>query len=767
MLCKNIFEKLLNTELHRFKTGVDGGVDICDNNQNIVIQCKHYCNSSWSNLHSIMKKEKEQNVDLFKKNYFLVTSLGLTKANKLKIANILEKESDISNVYDETEIIDFLIDEKNIDVVKKNHKLWFTSSTVLKILNDALIDNESKTLITDIEDNKKYFVDTTAYYECLKCLVDNDLLLITGSPGSGKTITSMMIILYFLGEDYNIKYSSGNNIEEIIKTIDTTSNIKELIYLDDFLGQHYIDLSSNKVNNINSLLKIVRANKNKKIVMNSRITILNEAKIKSNDFATQMTRDKINLYTIDLEKLTSVDKAKILFNQFFHNKIDKKHFDFIKKDKNYNDIINHRNYNPRIIEKVINILKKNKNQTPEEFYEFLIYSLNNPEFVWDDEFTNRVNMEERVFMNVLYSLTDNTICIEILELCFNSYISKIDNFDTSFNLFEKIITRLQDSLIKVYYDGTNKKIGVLNPSINDYLRKVLSGNVVELKKLLDSSLYIEQVIKIVELNTSVFSSKIDFMNYQTLNVSIKKEMQILKLFNSKNIKSINAKSLIKIIYDNVDRYLTNNQEYYNLNTRYIMQDFILNESLREYYKLNDFFDNPSLMQKITSLSYYRISEVLYKYDSKLSEIIDGESKELLKEQIEETYCDKYMWAIEDKLIDTINDNYLDISAKYEEDFILDEKNNIADIPDDIMEKIRSDIKDKISDKLIEVKNDLNLENVFDNYEIEIDEDDIIESSCFDKNSIIDFYNDDGVKIETPKNEEITVDDIFNQEYLIN
>ena len=62
ILCKDIMQVKLNSELRAFGKGKDGGVDLTDNvsTHNIVVQVKHYINSTFSDLRGSLKKEIEK-----------------------------------------------------------------------------------------------------------------------------------------------------------------------------------------------------------------------------------------------------------------------------------------------------------------------------------------------------------------------------------------------------------------------------------------------------------------------------------------------------------------------------------------------------------------------------------------------------------------------------------------------------------------------------------------------------------------------------------
>lgn len=61
-LCQDIMQKKLNLSLRRFAQGKDGGIDLTDDvsQTNIIVQVKHYNQSSIDVLIRSLKKEKEK-----------------------------------------------------------------------------------------------------------------------------------------------------------------------------------------------------------------------------------------------------------------------------------------------------------------------------------------------------------------------------------------------------------------------------------------------------------------------------------------------------------------------------------------------------------------------------------------------------------------------------------------------------------------------------------------------------------------------------------
>ena len=57
-----------------------------------------------------------------------------------------------------------------------------------------------------------------------------------------------------------------------------------------------------------------------------------------------------NEFLLTVDNLTTLDKAKILYNHLWFNSIKEDYIDEIYLDKRYLTIINHIGFNPRIIE---------------------------------------------------------------------------------------------------------------------------------------------------------------------------------------------------------------------------------------------------------------------------------------------------------------------------------------------------------------------------------------------------------------------------------
>lgn len=552
ILSKDIMQKKLNVILYRFPKGRDGGIDLCDNilQSNIIIQVKHYKN--YSALKTALKNEANKVKKINPNKYYIITSYELTHDNKKEMYELFKDFMlDDSHIIGGIEINDFLEKEENIDIVKRNFKLWLCASNVLSLICNQNIFIDCEDLMQDIEEQIKLFVETQAYHIANKKLYDNNIVIITGNPGVGKSTLSKMLILYWANQGYTVKYSSSNNLSDLKKSISIHPEVREIILLDDFIGQHYLNIQENYPNEIKSLISYIERNKNKKIILNTRITILQEAINKYLNFEKLIQRQNSNIHLIDLNKMPVIEKAKILYNHIYFNKIEKEYFENIRNEQHYLHIINHKNYNPRIIEFATN--RKNYiSIEPEHYYEYIMQKLNNPQDVWKDEFENRLDVSDRILMHILYSLTDTYIDKGILEKAFNYAIRDLKQIDQSVNVFNKSLNRLSDSLLKQVIKDGKIQISVLNPSINDYIKNELLNNPAEQRRFLKHSLYIEQVNKVIKnLDIKMELEKMlitgEFLEFNVLKDNI--YFYILKFILDTDIVNKNIIDIVQLAFE--------------------------------------------------------------------------------------------------------------------------------------------------------------------------------------------------------------------------
>ncbi len=384
ILCRDIMQKKLGIKLYTFQKGRDGGIDITDDpkNKKVIIQVKHYINSKYSDLLGTLKKEVQKVKELQPEKYYICCALNLTAKNKRELydmfSDYMESANDIMSLID---IDDFLECPENMDIVRKHYKLWLESTEILgEVFNqNVFIDCES--LLYNIEEESRRFVETSCYYECLDILEKEKMLLLLGMPGTGKTVTTKMLAIYYASKGYRIRYTTNGDISDIKNAISTQKDLPEIILLDDCLGQHYFRMKETQGNELLSLVKYVACHKNKKLIMNSRVTIFQQAKERVIEFRQFAEDEKFKIKILDMGKLSLSDKGRIFHNHIYFKGLPADYYQDILKDFHYREIVKHNNYTPRIMEFVTREYNFKKVSSG-HYYEYVLRCLDNPTEIW-------------------------------------------------------------------------------------------------------------------------------------------------------------------------------------------------------------------------------------------------------------------------------------------------------------------------------------------------------------------------------------------------
>lgn len=481
LLCRDIMERKLGCPLRCFAPGRDGGVDIMETRLSgcHMVQVKHYIDSSYSTLLSSLKKELPKVKQKQPKHYYVCCGKKLTAQNISEIYQLFSGYMDDAEaVVDLMEIDSFLHKKENADILERHYKLWLESTNVLERLGNQDIAIDCDAFFYQIEKEQKLFVKTKYYEEGRQILENEHMLMLLGDPGVGKTMLTKMLALAFAAEGYRIRYTTNGELADLKRALSADRERKELIVLDDCLGQHYFKMQETKENELLALVKYIMRNPNKLLIMNSRVTIFHEARERSCDFRYFMDDENIKIRKLEMNGLDEEEKGWIFYNHLYFSGIPEEYYQNISKDRRYRAIVRHPNYTPRLVEFVTK--KKNYKQVASDCYAtFIMDCLRNPTELWKDEFTRKLGAEDRALLLTLYSLTDTSVEEPVLVRAFLKRLSGLEGMDTTRNLYEEALRRLTDSMVQLMEQNGRKRIGVCNPSINDFLKNYIRENPME------------------------------------------------------------------------------------------------------------------------------------------------------------------------------------------------------------------------------------------------------------------------------------------------
>lgn len=753
-LCKDIISDKLKMEFKTFKIGKDGGVDLRNRENGIICQCKHI--KKFSDLKSSLKKEidKIKSIKGLKK-YYLMVSTELTPKNEDEILELMKdylKSSEQLISIKELESI--LEHEEKLEILKKHSKLWLTSYRVLEMFQNKFMDFQVSTIYNEIKNEINYFVETKIFRDCLEKIKRERILIITGSPGVGKTINSNMVVVRMLSDNPNLKIKTiaGSNYEELIKSLDKDD--EELIILDDFLGQSYLEKTTSDIDNIILIINYVLRNSKKFLLLNSRLYVISQTKNENEKISRILDSLETNKYIINMDGISLLERTKILYNLHYFNNVPYDYFEELRKKDlfyyRFENIVKHRNYNTRIIEYCVlnyrqDMIKK------EKYYEYIIDNLTNPSKVWKVQF-GKLSKEEISYLHIMYSISSSDVSNNILRECYDN-VTKTRNYDTEKNSFITISERMTNSIIKQKLINNDIVLNVINPSINDYILNDLRKNPVELEKMIKESIYLDQIKNIVKLDNNMIN-KIDksLLDYKTHNDD--KVISIINFIVEYTYCAEDLKNYVKKIYSTKTL----------IDTRLL--ELLSSNKLVNYYNLEAYLYDYDFLKRLfhKTTNYY-----IKKFISAVDDYIEDFNKEKIKE-INDNYNRYFSDIIEEKIYEDINS---DIS--YEVDRSIEEHLNMLEFKDIDDEYIVSNIEqayENIKEELTPIIEEKIDEEINEYYYNNIEFTDItIDSFGFiDYDYITEKLEDLKIDEMTNKKDDsngdakITIYDVFFQEY---
>lgn len=516
-LACDVSEKITGVKLSCYTEGADGGVDASNfyyqkgEQRHVVMQAKHWTRyvspKQWDDTVSglVMRLKNANKVPTDK--LVIVTSAGLTEDVQRRMVDSAESLGiNCCIVIDSVKLDGFLNREENKAILKRHFKLWIAGTNVLSLMLNRSLDIDTKIFLGQVEDNKGLYTQTIVFDKAIESLGQSSTLLIVGDPGTGKSVLAQMIALQFIKADFKLIHSSCNNIDRIKNAIEDGCE-NTLFILDDFLGQRCLDVDSSRMRELVTLLRYTSKLKNCYAVLNSRISILNEAKRVDDPFKKYIDSMSAGIVLIDTTEMSLLDKARIMLANLSFEKVPLEYVDairersssFLSHHMKCIDLCKHNNFNPRIIEFCC---REDfwKDIDPSEFPAAIKNKLDHPNDVWQNEFEDRLDQPERILAYQLFSLGDNSIPLSSLQKAYEARMSLELRTDYSLNTFDRALKRLQETVVRTVYIEGEPYISMANPSVNDYCACFLANNNLEAIAMAKSIVFVDQLERISSVN---------------------------------------------------------------------------------------------------------------------------------------------------------------------------------------------------------------------------------------------------------------------------
>lgn len=465
-LVRDLLQAELGIRLESFGPGRDQGIDCrhAVGESRLIVQAKHLAGSPVNAVVAAARGEDAKVKALAPSRYILATSLPLTPQLKKRIREAIPSAPLVDgDILGHAELNNLLGRHKSIE--QQHFKLWLTSSAVLERILHSGVYNRTLAEMDLIRSMIPRYVQNVSTSEAEAILAKVGALIIAGEPGVGKT--TLARVLLWLHAEQGWKIFVVDDIKEAYEVAD--ANEKRLIFFDDFLGQ--VRLSLDLVRSVDQglprLLARVRENKHLRFILTTRDYILSQAQAHAQRLDPQHIG--INQLVLRVGSYTRGIRARILYNHLYHTSLSSTERDQLLADDFFLKIIDHNNFNPRLIDHLTSADYVSVSGTP--IRDAVMATLDHPQTLWDKPFRSHISETSRALLRALF-FNPAEIPIESLQRSFGRVIDTLElpiaKADRPVR-FRAAVKEVEGSFITL----ANRRVSFANPGVRDFVGRVI------------------------------------------------------------------------------------------------------------------------------------------------------------------------------------------------------------------------------------------------------------------------------------------------------
>ena len=378
---------------------------------------------------------------------------------------------------------------KHEEILRRHIKLWVASAGVLDSIINAGTHVVSREEVERTIAAAKIYVRNSSFDEALAILKEHRVCIISGLPGIGKTTLARMLLLYFYERKFDVV-----KIESDISEARTVGYHKKprFYYYDDFLGQtaQADKLNKNEDQKLLDFMASVRDSKDSVFVLTTREYILNQAKLHYEKLATERFDHRTCI--IDLAKYSRRIRAQILYNHLHFSNLPRPHLESLVAKRGYIQIVDHKNYNPRLIEYLTDLAWIG--ETPSDDYLTLfLRNLDNPVAIWEHAFRNQLSERARHLLFVLTTMPQESKIGDVEKSFVAFHDAQSLRFGTARSAtdFKSALKELDGTFVATRKVQDFVLVRFQNPSIRDFMQNLLLGGEL-LPEIIASLVFFEQ-----------------------------------------------------------------------------------------------------------------------------------------------------------------------------------------------------------------------------------------------------------------------------------
>ena len=503
VLCAAVLTADRDITFEIFRAGRDRGIDLRysrpKGDHTTVVQCKHYAGSGYSKLYSHLKNEELSKVRTLKPNrYILITSVPMSPKNKIDIQDLFKPYIQTTGDVIARDDINLLL-KRFPQIEKANFKLWLTSTAVLERVLFNAEQCQTDFAVEKIRNKLPIYVQNDCYPRALEILRADNVVIISGVPGVGKTTLAEMLIYSFMSSNF-VPVAIRSDLREGRSLYN--ASIKQIFYFDDFLGQTFLREGRgfsirNDDASIVDFVEMIQRSKNAKLIMTTREHLFSNALIGSERLRHSPIVDhKCVLAIGDYNK---IEKAKILYNHIYFSGLPESYRRELTRESFYMKILEHRNFNPRLIE-WLSSYRRIKNVSVPDYQEHVASILDEPHEIWRDAFFNQISSAARSLLLYIFSVGGQARLSQSERgwLKLHSHQSKEYNYEISQEGFNAALKEIEGSFANLKFGS----IEFINPSIVDFLTAILRETPNYISDIIKSAALFKQLSYLWDLSAS-------------------------------------------------------------------------------------------------------------------------------------------------------------------------------------------------------------------------------------------------------------------------
>jgi hypothetical protein len=332
------------------------------------------------------------------------------------------------------------------------------------------------------------YVQTEGFLSAHEKLEAERVCVISGPPGIGKTTLAQMLVSDAVNQDYE-PIEVSRDIEEAWRVLDAET--PQVFYYDDFLGTTTLgELEKNEDQRLVAFIAAVTERRNALFILTTREYIYQQARALYESF--DRAGIEARKFLLTLSSYERLDRARILYNHVFHAaELPDEARRSLAEGEAYRRIVDHRHFNPRLIETFTNGYTAELVAEGVDFIDYAVSVLDDPELLWRRVYENHVTDRERVLLLTLVTLP-LPARLDDLRTAFES-LGAGRGLHLESHDFEAALEVLDDSLIATDRIEKHGITNFLNPSVEDFIRGRMITSRKEIELAISGAVYFEQL----------------------------------------------------------------------------------------------------------------------------------------------------------------------------------------------------------------------------------------------------------------------------------